>query len=129
MPVDGRGTVRFADERRQVATGRANYDIYPGTQDVPPNAGPIVLNRTHSITTYATVPDGGGEGMLFRHGSTDGGYALHMKNVKLQCVHHFCAIEYFNSVSPDFVGAGEHEPGYGFEDMSVLGDASSRVRF
>ncbi len=120
MPVDGRGTQRFAEERPQITLGRTSYDIFPGTQAIPPNAGPNVLNRSHSITAYATVPNGGGEGMLLRHGGTDGGYALFMKDGKLQYVHNFCAIEYFHVVAPEPVPEGQHELRYEFE---VTGDA------
>ncbi len=115
MPVDGRGTLRFADERPQIAAGRTTYDIFPGTQAIPTNAGPIVLNRPHAITAYAEVPEGGGEGMLLRHGGTDGGYALYMKEGKLHYVHNYCAIEYFEVDSGEAVTPGKHELRYEFE--------------
>lgn len=35
MPVDGRGTQRFAEERPQIAKDRTSYTFYPGTQSVP----------------------------------------------------------------------------------------------
>ncbi len=115
MPVDGRGTLRLADERPQIAVGRTSYDVFPGTQVIPTNAGPNVLNRPHSLTAFADVPEGGGEGMLIRHGGTDGGYALFMKGGKLQYVHNYCAIEYFHVESPDVIPAGKHELRYEFE--------------
>jgi arylsulfatase A-like enzyme len=40
LPVDGRGTARFAEERPQIAKDRTSYTFYPGTQSVPYNAGP-----------------------------------------------------------------------------------------
>ena len=39
LPVDSRGTLRFADERPQIAVDRTSYTYYPGTQMVPTNAG------------------------------------------------------------------------------------------
>ena len=75
MPVDGRGVTRFADERPQISKDRTQYTFYPHTQAVPFNAGPRLLNRTHSITADVEIPDGGAEGALVSFGGTDGGYS------------------------------------------------------
>ena len=48
LPVDGRGAQRFADERPQITPDRTSYTFYPHTQAVPFNAGPRLLNRTHT---------------------------------------------------------------------------------
>ncbi len=40
LPIDSRGTLRFADPRPQLAAERKSYIYYPGTQMVPINAGP-----------------------------------------------------------------------------------------
>ena len=32
MPVDGRGTARFAEKRPQIAKDRSSYTFYPGTR-------------------------------------------------------------------------------------------------
>ena len=58
LPVDSRGVMRFADERPQIAVARTSYTYYPGTQMVPINAGPQVLNRPHSITADVEIPQG-----------------------------------------------------------------------
>ena len=50
LPLDSRGTARFADERPQLAEARTTYTYYPDTSAVPENVGVHVLNRAHSIT-------------------------------------------------------------------------------
>ncbi|MFV2063042.1 MAG: arylsulfatase, partial [Chloroflexota bacterium] len=49
LPVDGRGQQRFAEERPQISTARTQYTYYAGTQEVPTNAAPRLLNRPHSV--------------------------------------------------------------------------------
>ena len=72
LPVDGRGTARFAEERPQIAKDRTSYTFYPHTQAVPFNAGPRLLNRTHTITADLEIPDGGAEGVLVSFGGAGG---------------------------------------------------------
>ena len=38
LPIDSRGTLRFAEPRPQIAVDRKSYTYYPGTQTVPGNA-------------------------------------------------------------------------------------------
>ena len=52
LPIDSRGTARFADERPQIAAARKHYVYYPGTQVVPPSAAPRLSTcRTRSRCT------------------------------------------------------------------------------
>jgi arylsulfatase len=115
LPVDGRGVQRFAEERPQIAVERTSYTYYPHTQAVPYNAGPRLLNRTHSITADVEIPEGGAEGALVSFGGTDGGYSLYMKDGKLQYVHSYVAREYLQVTSTEPVPAGRHQLRYEFE--------------
>ncbi len=115
LPVDGRGTARFADERPQLSKDRSSYRFYPHTQSVPFNAGPRLLNRTHSITAVVEIPETGGEGVLVSYGGTDGGYALYIKDGKLQYVHNYVARDYLHVESSEVVPAGAHELRFEFE--------------
>ncbi len=108
LPVDGRGTLRFAEERPQIAVDRASYTFFPGTQSVPYNAGPRLLNRTHSITADVSIPEGGAEGVLISFGGVDGGYALYVKDGKLQYVQNYVAREYLHVASVESVPSGRH---------------------
>ena len=94
LPVDGRGTQRFAEERPKIAEDRDSYTFFPGTQSVPYNSGPLLLNRTHTITADVEIPDGGAEGCLVSFGGTDGGYSFYMQDGKLHYVQNYVAKEY-----------------------------------
>ncbi len=115
MPVDGRGTQRFAEERPQLTVDRTSYTFYRDTQGVPTVAGPQILNRTHTITASVEIPESGAEGVLLSYGGTDGGFSFFMKDGKLHHVHNYVARDYFEVVSKDTVPTGEHELRFEFE--------------
>lgn len=115
LPVDGRGVQRFAEERPQIAEDRTRYTFYPHTQGVPYNAGPRLLNRTHSITADVEIPQDGAEGVLISFGGTDGGYSLYVKDGKLQYVQNYVAREYLHVASTESVPAGRHALRFEFE--------------
>jgi arylsulfatase A-like enzyme len=115
MPVDGRGVQRFAELRPQIAGERSSYTFYHGTQAVPPNAGPSILNRTHTITAEVEIPPGGAEGALISFGGTDGGFSFYMKNGKLYHMHNYVARDYLQVVSKEAVPEGRHSLRFEFE--------------
>jgi arylsulfatase len=115
LPVDGRGVERFAEERPQIAKDRTSYTFYPHTQSVPFNAGPRLLNRTHSITADVEIPEGGAEGALVSFGGTDGGYALYVQDGKLQYVHNYVARDFLHVAATEALPTGRHELRYEFE--------------
>ena len=115
LPVDGRGTARFAEERPQLAKDRTSYTFYPGTQSVPFNAGPRLLNRSHSITADVDIPAGGAEGALISYGGTDGGYSFYIKDGKLQYVQNYVAREYLHVEAAETVPTGHHSLRFEFE--------------
>jgi arylsulfatase len=115
LPVDGRGTARFAEERPQITKDRSSYTYYPGTQSVPANAGPHILNRTHSITADVEIPKGGAEGVLTSFGGTDGGFSFFVKDGKLQYIHNYVARDYLHVESTELVPVGHHELRFEFE--------------
>ncbi|MGD8518930.1 MAG: arylsulfatase, partial [Anaerolineae bacterium] len=115
LPVDGRGTLRFAEERPQIAKDRTTYTFYPHTQSVPFNAGPRLLNRTHSITADVEIPESGAEGVLVSFGGTDGGYSLYVQDGKLQYVQNYVAREYLHVAATKPVPAGRHDLRFEFE--------------
>jgi arylsulfatase A-like enzyme len=115
LPIDGRGTQRFAEERPQITAERGSYKFYPGTQAIPTSAGPRILNRTHSITAEVRIPKGGAEGALISFGGTDGGFSFYLKDGKLQYVHNYVAREYLHVESESKVPEGEHTLRFEFE--------------
>jgi arylsulfatase A-like enzyme len=91
LPIDGRGTERFAEPRPQIAPDRKKCIYYPGTQMVPNNAAPRVVNVKHSVSVHATVPKGGAEGALFTMGGNDGGFVFYIKDRKLTYGYNYVA--------------------------------------
>lgn len=117
LPLDGRGQQRFADERPQIAKDRSSYIYYPGTQEVPVNAAPKIINRAHSITADVEIPKGGAEGVLVSQGGIDGGYSFYVKDGKLQYLYNYVARTFFHAESTRPIPEGRHQLRYEFEVM------------
>jgi arylsulfatase len=115
LPIDSRGTARFADERPQLTADRKTYVYYPGTQTVPENVAVKVLNRAHSLTAEVEIPKGGASGVLVCHGSNAGGYTLFIKDNKLHYVHNYVGAQEFHVESIDTVPEGKASLRYEFE--------------
>ena len=95
LPIDSRGTIRFAEERPQIAEDRDTYVYYPNTQAIPANVAPKVFNRPYSVTAEVEIPEGGAEGVLMSFGGNDAGIAFYMEDNKLCFVHNYVAVDYF----------------------------------
>ena len=115
LPLDSRGTMRFADERPQLTRDRKIYVYYPHTQGVPENVAVKVLNRAHSLTADVEIPKGGAEGVIICHGSNIGGYSLFIKDKKLHYAHNYVGAEEFGVVSNVDVPEGTVQLRYEFE--------------
>jgi len=108
LPIDSRGTQRFGIERPQIAVDRQRYVYYPGTQVVPGNAAPRVLNRPHSISVEVSVPEGGADGVLFSMGGNDGGFAFYVQNGLLTYGYNYVADSHFRITSSVPLPSGHH---------------------
>ena len=115
LPLDSRGTARFADERPQLSKERQVYVYYPGTQTVPENVAVKVLNRAHTLTAEVEVPKGGANGVLVCHGSNAGGYTLFVKDNKLHYVHNYVGAQEFRVESSERIPEGKSRLRYQFE--------------
>lgn len=114
LPVDGRGQQRFGDERPQIALPRTSYTYYPGTQEVPVNAGVIIINRPHSITADVDFKSGD-EGVLISQGGIDGGYTFFVKDGKLRYTYSYVARTFYHIESNMSIPDGRHQLRYEFE--------------
>jgi arylsulfatase len=115
LPVDSRGVLRLADPRPQIAVARTRYTYYPGTQMVPANAGPSVLNRPHSITADVGIPKGGAEGALLSAGDVQGGFSLYVQDGKLHYVYNYVGSAFYHVESNVAVPEGRHKLRFEFE--------------
>ena len=114
LPIDSRGTARFADERPQIAQRRERYVLYPGTQSVPAGAAPKILNRPYAIRAEVEAPEGA-EGVLLSMGGNDGGITVYIQGGLLCFAHNYVAKEIFCVKSETTVPAGRHVLGMEFE--------------
>ena len=114
LPVDGRGQQRFGDERPQIALPRTSYTYYPGTQEVPINAGVVILNRPHSISADVDFQSGD-EGVLISQGGIDGGYTFFVKDGKLRYTYSYVARNFYHIESNMSIPEGRHQLRYEFE--------------
>jgi len=109
LPIDSRGTLRFLELRPQIAADRKKYVYYAGTQGVPSNAAPRVLNVEHSVSVHANVPKGGAEGVLFCMGGNDGGFVFYIKDGKLTYGYNYVADQRFKvEASKAGIPEGDH---------------------
>ena len=108
LPIDSRGTARFADERPQIAADRKKYIYYPGTQVVPSNAAPYLINVAHSVSVHANVPKGGAEGVLLSLGGVDGGFVFYVQDGKLAYGYNYVADKRFKVQSDSMIPEGDH---------------------
>ncbi len=115
LPVDGRGTARFAEQRPQIAAERTSYIYYPETEPIPSDVAVRVLNRPHRITADVEIPNEAVEGLLVSHGANDGGYALYVKDSKLHYAHNYLAKAVYHIESEKKIPVGRHKLRYEFE--------------
>ncbi|MFN7677276.1 MAG: sulfatase-like hydrolase/transferase, partial [Cyanobacteriota bacterium] len=108
LPIDSRGVQRLAEERPQIAGDRERYIYYPGTQMVPINAAPKLLNRPHSLSVELDIPEGGADGVLFSMGGNDGGFSLYVLDGVLTYGYNYVADSYFHVRAGGALPAGHH---------------------
>jgi arylsulfatase len=108
LPIDSRGTLRLGEQRPEIAEDRKKYMYYPGTQVVPGNAAPRLLNVPHAISAHVSVPKGGAEGVLFCMGGCDGGFTFYVKDGLLTYGYNYVAAQRFKIQSDRPVPDGEH---------------------
>jgi arylsulfatase A-like enzyme len=108
LPIDSRGVQRLAEERPQIAGDRERYIFYPGTQMVPINAAPKLLNRPHSLSVELDIPEGGADGVLFSMGGNDGGFSLYVLDGVLTYGYNYVADSYFHVRAGGALPAGHH---------------------
>jgi arylsulfatase len=115
LPLDGRGTLRLAEERPRIAKQRESAVYYPGTQAVPPNTTINVLNRPYSITADVEIGKSGAEGVLLSQGGVEGGYTFYMKGGRLHYTQNYVASKQYHIETSENVTEGRHSLRFEFE--------------
>jgi arylsulfatase A-like enzyme len=114
LPVDGRGQQRLAELRPQIAVDRTRYAFYPGTQEVPNNVAPRILNRPHTVTAVVDIPKEGAEGVLVSQGGVDGGFTFFVRDGTLRYTYNYVADRKFEIASDTEVPPGRHALSFEF---------------
>jgi hypothetical protein len=84
------------------------------------------VNRPHSIVADVTIPPGGAEGVLLAQGGAAGGYALFVKDGRLQYGLNYVARDMFMVSSGGQVPEGRHELRFEFEPTGQPDFASGK---
>ena len=126
MPIDSRGTQRLAEDRPQIAVGRKQYIYYPGTQSVPGNAAPHLVNVPHSVLVHANVPQGGADGVLFSMGGVDGGFVFYVQDGRLTYGYNYVADQRFKVQSDRPLPEGDHIFSFEFRPTGAAEVAKGR---
>ena len=66
-------------------------------------------NKSHSVTSQVTIPQGGAEGVIITQGGEAGGWTLYCHGGKLKYCYNFFGIEYFFAEADRPVPAGKHQ--------------------
>jgi arylsulfatase len=115
FPIDASATERLMTERPQVAEPRAQYVFRPHTQTLSFWVGPRVLNRAHSITADAEIPDGGADGVLICQGSNAGGWTFYVQDNRLHYAHNYVGRETYRVSAQEPLPVGRHQLRFEFE--------------
>jgi arylsulfatase len=74
-----------------------------------------VLNRPHSITADAEIPDGGAEGVLICQGSIAGGWTFYVRDGRLHYAHNYVGRSISRVSATDPLPVGRHQLRFEFE--------------
>ncbi len=81
LPLDDRLAERVDPTLRpSLIEGQTKYTYYPGKVCIPENSAAQTKNRSHTITAYVDMPQGGADGVLVAAGGVVGGYTLYIKD-------------------------------------------------
>ena len=81
LPLDDRFIERANPSLRpSLIAGRTKFTYFPGAVRIPESSSPYVKNRSHTITAFVEIPEGGADGVLVAAGGTVGGYTLYIKD-------------------------------------------------
>jgi arylsulfatase len=80
LPLDDRLTERMNPALRpSLIEGRTIFTYYPGAR-MPDGAVAPTQNRSHTITAYLDIPEGGAHGVLVAAGGVAGGFSFYIKD-------------------------------------------------
>jgi arylsulfatase A-like enzyme len=124
LPLDNRPFSDFVFERPTIVAPRSTYVYWPDQAPVPEGVAVNIRNRSHTVTAYIEVPDGGASehadiaGVLIAQGSVLGGWTLYVADGQLVYAHNLSSRREWRIAGPVDLGPGRHELAFRFEPTS-----------
>jgi arylsulfatase A-like enzyme len=110
VPIDDRGFERINPDiagRPQLIRGNTQL-LFPGMR-VSEACVLTLKNKSHSVTSQLTIPEGGAKGVIITQGGEAGGWTLYCHEGKLKYCYNFFGIDYFFAVAEKPIPAGKHQ--------------------
>jgi len=107
LPLATSDITRLLARRPSVGKHRKVFELYPGGSPIPFVVAPRIYNRSHSITAFATIPDGNVNGVVLTHGNRHGGYALVVDDRHLHYFYNHMGIDLFTVAATRPVPTGD----------------------
>ena len=89
FPVKDWTTASFGQDRASAFAGQTSITLYPGFSHTFALSGPVLRNRSFSITADAEIKDKIAQGVLYAIGGRFGGLSFFVKDGKLQAANNF----------------------------------------
>jgi hypothetical protein len=100
VPLDDRAFERINPDiagRPQLIRGNTQL-LFPGMR-VSEACVLTLKNKSHSVTSQVTIPEGGTKGVIITQGGEAGGWTLYCHEGKLKYCYNFFGIDYFYAVA------------------------------
>lgn len=117
FPIDDRRSERFNPAiagRPDLLGPRKSLTVYEGMVGIAENAFINIKNTHYTITADVDIPKAGGNGVIIAQAGRFGGWALYMKNGKLQHEYNYFGLENTRVSSATPVSPGTHTLKYEF---------------
>ena len=130
LPLDDRLMER-ADPtlRPSLIEGRTSYTYYPGRVRIPESSAAQTKNRSHTITAYVDVPQGGADGVLVAEGGVVGGFALYIKDGRPTYEYNYITQDRYKVSSSEVLSPGPNVIRMEFRYDGGLGKGGTAVLF
>jgi arylsulfatase len=98
---------KLAELQRLLIRGNTQL-LFPGMR-VSEACVLTLKNKSHSVTSQVTVPEGGAKGVIITQGGEAGGWTLYCHEGKLKYCYNFFGIDYFFAEAVKPIPGGKHQ--------------------
>jgi arylsulfatase len=116
-PLDDRFAERAQTVRPSVIRGRTKFAYKAGTERIPEGSAAPIYQRSHQITARLNIPETGAEGVIIACGGGAAGYALYVKDGKLNYDSNFFGQDVYHVESTDRLPPGDIEVAMHYEQQ------------